>query len=75
MNRSKNNFDIVKFDYFRDDQVRTESVKGHVVDILEENLPRRWATTYDFPRDKTGAVQAETSQLLNPAGLWPMFSI
>ncbi len=74
VNRGKNNFDIVKFDYFRDDQVRTESVKGHVVDILEENLPRRWATTYDFPAIKHGLFKAETSQLLNPAGLWwPMF--
>ena len=60
MNRGKNNFDIVKFDYFRDDQVRTESVKGHVVDILEENLPRRWATTYDFPAIKQGLFKAET---------------
>ena len=47
VNIGRNNFDIVKYDYFRDDQVRTESVKGHVVDILEENLPRRLLTPID----------------------------
>ena len=46
VNVGQSNFDSVKIDYFRDDQVRTESVKGYAVDILEENLPRRWATTW-----------------------------
>ena len=74
VNVGRNNFDIVKYDYFRDDQVRTESVKGHVVDILEENLPRRWATTYDFPAVKQGLFKAETFKLIIPGGLWwPMF--
>jgi microcin C transport system substrate-binding protein len=74
VSRGHNNFDTIKWDYFRDDQVKTESVKGYVVDILEENLPRRWATTYNFPAVQEGVFRAETSRLTKPAGLWwPMF--
>ena len=33
VNRGRYNFDRVKYDYFRDDQMRTEAVKGDLVDI------------------------------------------
>ena len=44
--RGRFNFDELKWDYFRDDQVQTEALKGDVIDVHEENLPRLWETAY-----------------------------
>ncbi|MEM7018378.1 MAG: extracellular solute-binding protein [Pseudomonadota bacterium] len=68
------NFDIVKFDYFRDDQVQTEAVKGHVIDIHVENVPRTWVSKYDFPAYNDGYLKKNMLRLAKPGGLWwPIF--
>lgn len=68
------NFDIIKYDYFRDDQVRTEAIKGHVVDINGESVPRTWEDAYDTPAYRAGLLKKERWKLLKPAGLWwPIF--
>lgn len=68
------NFDIVKYDYFRDDQIQTEAIKGQVVDVREETVPRTWKDSYDIPAFNQGYMKKERHQLLKPAGLWwPIF--
>ena len=68
------NFDIVKYDYFRDDQIRTEALKGHVVDINEESVPRTWSQSYNTPAFNAGLIKKTRHRLLKPAGLWwPVF--
>jgi microcin C transport system substrate-binding protein len=68
------NFDRLKFDYFRDDQVQTEAVKGNVVDLHVENLPRLWEYAYDFPATRAGHFKKTMLKLARPAGLWwPVF--
>jgi microcin C transport system substrate-binding protein len=49
-----NNFDQVRFEYFRDSTVALEAFKGDQVDWRTENSAKNWATSYDFPalRDK-----------------------
>ena len=74
VNRGRYNFDRVKYDYFRDDQMQTEAVKGNAVDIHVENVPRRWATAYDFPPVDAGLFKLEFLPRSKPAGLWwPIF--
>ncbi len=57
LNRGRNNFDTIRYDYYRDDQVAFEAFKAGDVDYREEFTSRLWATAYDFPAVKSGAVQ------------------
>jgi microcin C transport system substrate-binding protein len=49
-----NNFDEIRYEYFRDSTVALEAFKGDQVDWRVENVAKNWATAYDFPavRDK-----------------------
>lgn len=74
VNKGRFNFDHVKFDYFRDDQVQTESLKGDVIDVHVENLPRLWEQAYEFRPRELGLFQKAYVPQLRPAGLWwPVF--
>lgn len=74
VNRGRYNFDRVVFDYFRDDQVLYEAVKGDLIDLREETVPVRWATGYDSPARRRGELVLAPSRLLRPAGMWwPIF--
>lgn len=44
-----NNFDELRFDYFRDSTVLVEAFKGGQYDWREENSAKNWATAYAFP--------------------------
>jgi len=57
LNRGQNNFDIIRYDYYRDEQVAFEAFKAGDVDYRDEFTSRLWATSYDFPAVKSGAVQ------------------
>jgi len=49
INVGTNNFDELRFDYFRDPGVAFEAFKAGVVDWHTENVAKNWATGYDFP--------------------------
>jgi microcin C transport system substrate-binding protein len=42
--RGRFNFDVIKFDYFRDEKVMLEAHRGHVVDIRTDSSAKNWAT-------------------------------
>src|SRR3569623_259536 len=44
-----NNFDTIRYEYFRDPDVAFEGFKGDQFDWWSENRAKRWATAYDFP--------------------------
>jgi microcin C transport system substrate-binding protein len=44
-----NNFDTIRYEYFRDPDVAFEGFKGDQFDWWSENRAKRWATGYDFP--------------------------
>ena len=44
-----NNFDELRFEYFRDTTVALEAFKADTVDWRVENVAKNWATAYDFP--------------------------
>jgi microcin C transport system substrate-binding protein len=48
-NIGRNNFDELRFEYFRDSTVAIEAFKGDQVDWRTENSAKSWATAYDFP--------------------------
>ena len=55
----QNNFDEIRYEYFRDTDVEFEAFKGDQFDWWEENRAKRWATSYDFPAVKDGRVVQE----------------
>ena len=74
VNAGRFNFDTVKFDYFRDENVMLEAHKGDVVDVREESISKNWATQYDFPAVRRGLFKAELRDVARIWGLWwPLF--
>lgn len=74
VNRGKYNFDIVRYEYFRDDQVQTEAAKADVIDVMVENVPRTWYASYNIPAVQQGYLKKVVLRLSRPAGLWwPVF--
>jgi microcin C transport system substrate-binding protein len=49
VNIGRNNFDELRFEYFRDSTVALEAFKGDQIDWRLENSAKNWATAYDFP--------------------------
>jgi microcin C transport system substrate-binding protein len=45
----QNNFDELRFEFFRDNVVALEAFKADQVDWIAENSAKQWATAYDFP--------------------------
>ena len=52
---ARDNFDELRYEYFRDSTVALEAFKGDQIDWRTENSAKNWATAYDFPG---GARQA-----------------
>jgi microcin C transport system substrate-binding protein len=49
INLGRDNFDELRFEYFRDTTVALEAFKADTVDWRTENSAKNWATAYDFP--------------------------
>jgi microcin C transport system substrate-binding protein len=49
VNRGRNNFDELTFEYFRDPIVAIEALKTDAVDWRVENSAKNWATAYNSP--------------------------
>jgi microcin C transport system substrate-binding protein len=49
VNIGRDNFDELRFEYYRDAQVALEAFKADQIDYRIENVSKNWATAYDFP--------------------------
>lgn len=58
----QDNFDEIRYDYYRDAQVMLEAFKGDNYDFRFENSARNWATAYEFPAKAEGRVILEKFQ-------------
>jgi microcin C transport system substrate-binding protein len=54
-----NNFDELRYEYFRDSTVALEAFKADTLDWRNENSAKNWATAYDFPAVKEKRVLIE----------------
>jgi len=59
VNVGRDNFDEVRFEYFRDSTVAIEAFKADHIDWRTENSAKNWATAYDFPAVKDKRVILE----------------
>ncbi len=53
------NFDEIRVDYYRDDNILLQAFKAGQFDLRRENDPNKWATSYDFPAAHDGRVKLE----------------
>jgi microcin C transport system substrate-binding protein len=68
-NIGQNNFDTVRYEYYRDLTVEFEAFKGGEFDYWAENEAKRWETGYDFPAAKDGRVKKEFVELEQVSGV------
>ncbi len=69
INRGQNNFDTVRYEYFRDADVLMEAFKAGEYDLRREASAVRWATAYDFPAAAEGRLKREMLAHQRPAGM------
>lgn len=60
VNRGLNNFDEIRYDYYRDDSSMFEAFKKGLLDLRIEGDPSRWSSAYDFPAVRRGDVIPES---------------
>lgn len=68
VSRGVNNFDIVRFEYYRDRDVGFEGFTAGNYLFREEFTSRTWATRYDFPAVRDGRVKREVLPDNTPSG-------
>src|SRR5271156_5519937 len=66
--RGQNNFDVVRYEYYRDREVGFEGFTAENYLFREEFTSRTWATRYDFPAIKDGRVKRDTIPDDTPSG-------
>lgn len=65
VNVGRDNFERLRYEYFRDQTVAIEAFKGDQVDVRTENSAKNWATGYDFPAVQEKRVVLEEFPIRN----------
>jgi len=65
----QNNFDVLRYDYYRDTTVALEAFKAGQYDFREENIAKNWATAYDVPAVARGLIKKEQIPNQVPTGM------
>jgi microcin C transport system substrate-binding protein len=68
VSRGQSNFDIVRFEYYRDREIGFEGFTADNYLFREEFTSRTWKTRYDFPAVQDGRVKRDTIADDNPSG-------
>jgi microcin C transport system substrate-binding protein len=68
VSRGQNNFDVVRYEYYRDRDVAFEGFTGKSYLFREEFTSRIWATRYDFPAIRDGRVKRDVIPDDTPSG-------
>jgi microcin C transport system substrate-binding protein len=69
VNRGRNNFDVIVYDYYRDATVALEAFKAGRFDFRQENSSKDWATGYEGPALREGLIRKEEIPNELPAGM------
>jgi microcin C transport system substrate-binding protein len=68
VSRGQSNFDVVRFEYYRDRDVGFEGFTAENYLFREEFTSRTWKTRYDFPAVRDGRVKRDTIADDTPSG-------
>jgi microcin C transport system substrate-binding protein len=69
VNIGRNNFDVIRYDYYRDQTVALEAFKAGAYDIRVENVSKNWAIGYDSPALASGLIKKEQIPNKVPQGM------
>jgi microcin C transport system substrate-binding protein len=69
VNVGQNNFDRIRYEYFRDRTVAFEAFKNGTLNYHEEFTSRTWTTGYDFPAVREGKVKKEEISNDSPSSI------
>ncbi|WP_291743684.1 extracellular solute-binding protein [Bauldia sp.] len=69
VNVGQNNFDTIRYEYYRDLNVEFEAFKADEFDYWNENEAKRWATAYNIPAVKDGRIKKELVELEQVSGV------
>ncbi len=67
--RGQDNFDRIRYDYFRDAGVIRQALKAGDIDYREENTAKAWATEYDTPAWRDGRLKTVEFPHQRPTGM------
>lgn len=73
VNRGRFNFDVIRYDYFRDRDVEFEAFKAGAYDWREEFTARFWATGYNGPAVAHGQIRRDAVPDNRPSGVQAFF--
>tara|TARA_B100000575_G_C23128062_1_gene653873 strand:+ start:182 stop:2077 length:1896 start_codon:yes stop_codon:yes gene_type:complete len=65
----KDNFSIIRYDYYKDRGIEREAFKSGEIDFFSENSSKEWATSYDISSVEKGLIKKELIQHENPQGM------
>jgi microcin C transport system substrate-binding protein len=65
----QNNFDSMRYDYYRDITVAVEAFKGGEYDFRQENVAKNWATAYNTPAVSQGLIKKDGIKNEVPTGM------
>jgi microcin C transport system substrate-binding protein len=68
VSRGQNNFDVVRFEYYRDREVGFQGFTAKTYLFREEFTARTWSTRYGFPAARDGRVKRDTIPDRTPSG-------
>jgi len=69
VNRGQNNFDRIRYDYFRDATVIRLALKSGDIDFFAENQAKAWAVDYDVPPVRDGWLKKIEVPHQRPTGM------
>ncbi|WP_252179951.1 extracellular solute-binding protein [Endozoicomonas sp. 4G] len=69
VNKGRYNFDVRRYDYYRDSNVAMQALKAGEYDLHFENIARNWATAYNTPAVQKGQLIKESIATKAPQGM------
>ncbi len=69
VNVGRQNFDVIRFDYYRDQTIALEAFKAGEYDIRVENVAKNWAIGYDGPALEQGLLKKQEIPNKVPTGM------
>ncbi len=65
----KDNFNTIRYDYYKDRGIEREAFKSGEIDFFSENSSKEWATAYDINAVNEGLIKKELISHENPQGM------
>jgi microcin C transport system substrate-binding protein len=69
VNAGRHNFDLLRFEYYRDETVAIEAFKSGAFDLQVENNSKYWATAYQIPAVEEGRIVKTLVAHQRPSGM------